>query len=357
MGLSWLTQLFHSLVHLMDSRPLNKPHMLVFAKDVYRGTASSVDNILKDMPSFLQDGLGREFLIVTVKESTRRGRTAYLMVDRMVDGTKKYPDGQDGLLADLAQCRDEADAEAADLSSTNESDVEPNPTIESTTTSSPSTSTNQHSSSHSQLSGAQVKHVTKRDTPYALDRLSIFADKNGIKRELGKVKFDVLMTMDLTRSKNPRPITIESFTHIFQTTSRNTPRYRYIFAQCYWCVYTIWKILEMEMHPHINLHRHHARRCVYSAYPQAVVLGGGSLVDTVKTPEMVKMQWEAERTRRDEEWAALALASRADHCRAEEACRLAEEAEEGLRQAEAQIRELQAKLEASERRAGSARAV
>ncbi|KAK0484191.1 hypothetical protein EDD18DRAFT_1467508 [Armillaria luteobubalina] len=432
MGLSWFTQLFHSLVHfILDPRPLNKSHMLIFSKDVYRGTASSLDNILREMHSFLQDGLGRitvqrveyckcrkakrspwehEFLIVTVKESTNRGRMAYLMVDRLVDDTKQYPGGQDGLLTDLAQRRDEADTEAADPSSTDESNVEPDPTIEPTTTSSPSTSTSWHSPSRLQRSGAKVKRITKGDAPYALDRLSIFADRNSIKKELGKVKFDVLMTMDLTHSQNPRPMTIEVLTHILQTTSRNTPRYHYLFAQCYWFAYTIWKILEMEMHPQINRHTRHARVCVYSAYPKAVILGKGPSVDTARTPETVKMQWDAERAGRDSEWAALALASQADHRRAEEAeearrqtaeegrrqaeeahrraeeaeegrrqaeeahrqtaeegrrqaeeaHRRAEEAEEGRRQAEearrradAQIRELQAKLEASERHAGS----
>ncbi|KAK0207787.1 hypothetical protein IW262DRAFT_1418103 [Armillaria fumosa] len=161
------------------------------------------------------------------------------------------------------------------------------------------------------------------------------------------------MTMDLTRSENSQPVALENFTHIIQTTSRNTPRYHYIFAQCYWFVYTIWKILEMEMHPHIALHHHHARHCVYSAYPKAVILG------RVRTPETVKSQWDAERTRRADEWAGT---STADRRRAEEAeagrrqaeeghCqerRRAEEAEEGRRQADAQIRELQAKLEASE---------
>ncbi|KAK0207789.1 hypothetical protein IW262DRAFT_1418116 [Armillaria fumosa] len=186
------------------------------------------------------------------------------------------------------------------------------------------------------------------------------------------------MTMDLTRSENSQPVALENFTHIIQTTSRNTPRYHYIFAQCYWFVYTIWKILEMEMHPHIALHRHHARHCVYSAYPKAVILGRGPLVDTARTPETVKRQWDAERTRRADEWDALALASQADRRRAEEAeegrrqdrrraeeaeegrCqerRRAEEAEEGRRQADAQIRELQAELEASERRTGSVSAV
>ncbi|KAK0207813.1 hypothetical protein IW262DRAFT_1418164 [Armillaria fumosa] len=162
------------------------------------------------------------------------------------------------------------------------------------------------------------------------------------------------MTMDLTRSENSQPVALENFTHIIQTTSRNTPHYHYIFAQCYWFVYTIWKILEMEMHPHIALHHHHARHCVYSAYPKAVILGRGPLVDTVRTPETVKSQWDAERTRRADDWAALALASQADR-------RRAEEAEAGRcqdrRQADAQIRELQAKLEASERRTGSVSAV
>ncbi|KAK0183739.1 hypothetical protein F5146DRAFT_1228818 [Armillaria mellea] len=372
MGLSWLTQLYHSLVHLiMDLRHPNESHMLVFSKDVYRGTASSLDNILREITSFLQDGLGsilvqqveyckcrstksspweHEFLIVTVKESTRRGRTAYLMVDRLVDDTKEYPDGQDGLLADMAQRRDEADVEAAAPASTDEFDVELEPTVEPTTTSSPLTSTNWHSPSRLQRSGAKVKRITKGDAPYALDRLVIFADKNSIDRELGKTKFDILMTMDLTRSRNSRPTALENLTHILQTTSQNTPRYHYIFAQCYWFAYTIWKILEMEMHPHIDLHHHHARLCVYSAYPKAVVLGRGSSVDTARTPETVKKQWDAERARRDHEWAVLALASRADR-------RRAEEAEEGRLRADAQIRELQAKLEALERRAGSASAV
>ncbi|KAK0197654.1 hypothetical protein F5146DRAFT_1016318 [Armillaria mellea] len=376
MGLSWLTQLYHSLVHLiMDPRHPNESHMLVFSKDVYRGTASSLDNILREITSFLQDGLGsilvrqveyckcrltksspweHEFLIVTVKESTRRGRTAYLMVDRLVDDTKEYPDGQDGLMADMAQCRDEADVEVAAPASTDEFDVELDPTVEPTTTSSPLTSTNWHSPSRLQRSGAKVKRITKGDAPYALDRLVIFADKNSIYRELGKTKFDILMTMDLTHSRNSQPVALENLTHILQTTSQNTPHYHYIFAQCYWFAYTVWKILEMEVAPHIDLHHHHARLCTYSAYPKAVVLGRGSSVDTVRTPEMVKKQWDAERARRDQEWAVLALASQADH-------RRAEEAEEGRRQdrlrADAQIRELQAKLEALERRAGSVSAV
>ncbi|KAK0472338.1 hypothetical protein IW261DRAFT_1508231 [Armillaria novae-zelandiae] len=386
MGLSWLTQLFHSLVHfIMDPRHLNESHMLVFSKDVYRGTASSVDNILREINSFLQYGLGHiivrrveyckcrktksspwehEFLIVTVKESTSRGRTAYLMVDRLVDDTKVYPDGQDGLLADLARHRDESDAEAADPSSTDESDVEPDPTVEPATTSSPSTLTAWRSPSCLQRSGAKVKRITKGNAPYALDRLMIFPDRKGIKGELGKTKFEILMTMDLTRSDNSSPVALEHLTHILQTTSRNTPHYHYIFAQCYWFAYTIWKILEMEMHPHIDVHTRRPRHCVCSAYPKAAVLGRGASVDTARTPETVKMQWDAERTRRDEEWAALALASQSDRHRAEEADRRAEEdrrrAEEDRRraeEAEAQVRELQAKLEASERHAGSASAV
>ncbi|KAK0479355.1 hypothetical protein IW261DRAFT_1480375 [Armillaria novae-zelandiae] len=385
MGLSRLTQLFHSLVHfIMDPRHLNESHMLVFSKDVYRGTASSVDNILREINSFLQYGLGHiivrrveyckcrktksspwehEFLIVTVKESTSRGRTAYLM---------------DGLLADLAQHRDESDAEAEDPSSTDESDVEADPTVEPATTSSPSKLTAWHSPSRLQRSGAKVKRITKGNAPYALDRLMIFPDRKGIKRELGKTKFEILMTMDLTRSDNSSPVALEHLTHILQTTSRNTPHYHYIFAQCYWFAYTIWKILEMEMHPHIDVHTRRPRHCVCSAYPKAAVLGRGASVDTARTPETVKMQWDAERTRRDEEWAALALASQSDrhraeeahrraeeahrraeeaHRRAEEAHRQAEEAHRRAEEAEAQVRELQAKLEASERHAGSASAV
>ncbi|KAK0474566.1 hypothetical protein IW261DRAFT_1649428 [Armillaria novae-zelandiae] len=245
--------------------------------------------------------------------------------------------------------------EAADPSSTNESNVEPDPTIEPVTTSSPSMSTAWHSPSHLQCSGTKVK--------------------KGIERELGKTKFEILMTMDLTHSNNSSPVALEHLTHILQTTSQNTPHYHYIFAQCYWFTYTIWKILEMEMCPHIDIHTHHPHHCVCSAYPKAAVLGRGASVDTVRTPETVKMQWDAERTRRDEEWAALALASQSDrhraeedHHRAEEADRRAEEAhhrgeearrqaEEGRHQAEAQIRELQAKLEALEHHAGSVSAV
>ncbi|KAK0479339.1 hypothetical protein IW261DRAFT_1480318 [Armillaria novae-zelandiae] len=340
MGLSRLTQLFHSLVHfIMDPRHLNESHMLVFSKDVYRGTASSVDNILREINSFLQYGLGHiivrrveyckcrktksspwehEFLIVTVKESTE-------------------------------SIRDESDAEAADTS--------PDPTVEPATTSSPSKLTAWHSPSRLQRSGAKVKRITKGNAPYALDRLMIFPDRKGIKRELGKTKFEILMTMDLTRSDNSSPVALEHLTHILQTTSRNTPHYHYIFAQCYWFAYTIWKILEMEMHPHIDVHTRRPRHCVCSAYPKAAVLGRGASVDTARTPETVKMQWDAERTRRDEEWAALALASQSDRHRAEEADRRAEEDCRRAEEAEAQVRELQAKLEASERHAGSGSAV
>ncbi|SJL03274.1 uncharacterized protein ARMOST_06626 [Armillaria ostoyae] len=233
------------------------------------------------------------------------------------------------------------------------------------------------SPSRIQSSAAKIKRSTKGDPPGALDRLIILPPNSNlatIAKELGDCLFDTLMTMDLTQSQIK--VTLERFTHLLRTTSRNTPQYHFIFAQCYWYAYTIWRVLEMETQLHIEPRIGQAeRQCSYSGYGKSVVLGKGKFVNMVRSPETIKAQWEAEMPAEDKEWTEKKRALHEEARRkaegrhkAEEHCRLEAEGchreAEGRRQAEAALHESQAyvhelerRLEASERPAHSVNAV
>ncbi|SJL03276.1 uncharacterized protein ARMOST_06628 [Armillaria ostoyae] len=345
----WLAQLFHTLLRFI--MPRDDPEMRVFSKATDPTNASLLLGSLKENLPFLKDGLGNiivtqveyckcrkgsawehEFLVVTLKELARAGRTALLLVDRLMDDTKEYAGGQDGLLADVAKHQSEGiikeTTDSTDSNSVAESESIALPAAQQWA-----------SPSRIQSSAAKIKRISKGDPPNALDRLIILRNKRAIAKELGNCPADVLMTMDLTRSQIK--VTLERFTHLLRTTSRNTPQYHYIFAQCYWYAYTIWKVLEMETQP--------------------VVLGKGEFVNMVRSPETIKAQWEAERPTEDEEWAKKKQALHEDARREAKARREAEEgrreAEEGRRQAETRVRELQRRVESLERSAPSAIAV
>ncbi len=228
---------------------------------------------------------------MTLKESVGAKRRALLLVDRLMDDTKEYAGGQDGLLADIDKHQsEEIIEEATDLTDSNS-------VAESEPISLPQWAT----SSPFQSSGAKLKRISKGDPPNALDRLIILPNKNAIAKELGNCPFDTLMTMDLTQSQIK--VTLERFTHLLRTTSRNTPQYHYIFAQCYWYAYTIWRILEMETQIQPRFEPHAERQCSYSGYGKNVVLGKGKFVNMVRSPETIKAQWEAEGPAEDKDWA------------------------------------------------------
>lgn len=299
---------------------------------------------------FSQDNPGEhEFLLVTLKESGGARRTAFLLVDRLNDDTKKYR-GEDELRADLAKHQEEemngieeTDPNSSSSSSTSESSTAPPPTW--------------HTPSRTHRSIAKVKIATKGDPPDALDRLIILPNKRDV-----AAHFDVLMTMDLTQSQR---VTLERFVHLLRTTSRNTPQYHLIFAQCYWYAYTIWRVLEIATLPRVYTHSPELakRQCSHrlTGYGNRLVVGKGKSVNTARSPETVKTQWESEQATEDEEWAELKRALHAPEVAAEDRCR---EAEEGRRQAEiarqdaeTRARELERRLEVLERSNRSTSAV
>ncbi|KAK0440902.1 uncharacterized protein EV420DRAFT_1650268 [Desarmillaria tabescens] len=338
---AWVTQLFHSLLHFIMQPQHPNGEMRVFSKARDATNASSLLNSLKENLPFLRHGLGNiiitkvkyckchlckgspwehEFLVVTLEELVGAKQTAYLMVDCLVDDTKEYAGGEDKLLADIAMINMDS---ATDPNSTASlSPAESGPEPESVMTASSPTVQQWYTLNHLQCSGAKVKRITKGDPPDTLDRLIILPDKCAISNELGKCKFDILMMMDLPKD---RSIALECFAHLLRTISRNTPQYHYVFTQCYWYAFTIWRVLELETQPRICKTEHAGRQCVYSRYGKKLVLGRGSLVNARRAPEMIRAQWKVERIMEDEEWAEQKKAFR------EEVHREVAEAEEGRR--------------------------
>ncbi|PBK98918.1 hypothetical protein ARMGADRAFT_1007559 [Armillaria gallica] len=375
MPFQWLTRPFYALLHfIMQKDDPEMSVMLVFSKATDVTRASSLLVSLKENHHFLEDGLGNivvaqveyckcrkgsawehEFLVVTLKESVGAKRTAWLLVDRLMDDTKEYAGGQDELLADIAKHQREEiiDIEATDSNSSAEPESRALPAAQQWGT-----------RSRIQRSGAKLKGIKRGSPPDALDELIILPNRNAIARALGNCPFDVLMTMDLTQSQIK--ITLERFAHLLQTTSKNTPQYHFIFAQCYWYAYTIWRILELETQPRTRRSEQADRQCSYSGGLGRLVLGKGKFVNIARSPETVKAQWEAERPAVDQEWADRRQALHEDARR--EARREAEqglrEAEEGLRReaegrriAEDRVLELERELERYKRPAPSAIAV
>ncbi|SJL10989.1 uncharacterized protein ARMOST_14386 [Armillaria ostoyae] len=353
MPFQWLTQLFHTLRRfIMQSR--GDPEMRVFSKVKEVTNASSLLISLKENLPFLKDGLGNiivtkieyckcrhtkgspwehEFLFVTLDEAVGARRSAFLMAERLMDDAEEYTGAQDGQLADIARHQNE------EMNGTEGTDSNPSTSLStqsSKTTSLPRLPGTLKGSAPSYIhSSAMVKNLTKGDPPDALDRLVIFPNKEAFAREMENYPFDVLMIMDLTQSQFEK-VTLERFAHLLRTTSRNTPQYHFIFSQCYWYAYTIWRVLEIEMQPHIDRKAEAERQCSYS---RRLVLGKGKSVDAVRSPETIKAQWEAGRPAEDQEWA--------------EKKRALHEDAEGRRKAEARVRELERELE-SQRSARSA---
>ncbi|SJL17803.1 uncharacterized protein ARMOST_21365 [Armillaria ostoyae] len=308
---------------------------------------------------FSEDSLGEhEFLLVTLKESAGARRTAFLVVDRLNDDTKKYR-GDDELRAalDKHQSEEMNGIEETDSNSSSSSSTESSTT--------PATPT-WHTTSRAHRSIAKVKTATAGDPPDALDRLIIFPNRRDVAAHW---QFDVLMTMDLTQSQR---VTLEHFAHLLRTTSRNTPQYHLIFAQCYWYAYTIWRVLEMATQPRVYPHSLELakRQCSHrlTGYGNRLVLGKGKSVNAVRSPETVKAQWESEKATEDEEWAELKRALHAPELAAEDRRREAEEgrreaevarrqAEVARQDAETRVRELERRLEGFERPNRSANAV
>ncbi|KAK0197686.1 hypothetical protein F5146DRAFT_1130547 [Armillaria mellea] len=335
----------------------NDPEMRVFSKITPEVTsASSLLNSLKENLPFLKDGFGNvivtkieyckckkawehEFLLVTLKESVGARRTALLLVDWRIDDTKEYTGGQDELLADIIKHQGEETADTAtDSNSSAESESGALPAAQQC-----------DAPSGVQRSGAKLKSISKRGPPNALDELVILPNRNAVAGQLGNHSFNVLMTMDLTHSHNK--ITLERFAHLLRTASRNTPQYHFIFAQCYWYAYTIWRVLELETSPRIHKFDRSGRHCSYSGGIGRLVLGKGKFVSIARAPETVKAQWEAERSAEDQEWAERREAL---HEEVRHEAQARREAEEGRREAEERVRELQRRLESFELAARSA---
>ncbi|KAK0203176.1 hypothetical protein DFS33DRAFT_1385527 [Desarmillaria ectypa] len=349
--------------------PRRSDEMRVFSRTKDVTNASSLLSSLKENYHFLDHGLGNivitqveyckchfsqdspgehEFLLVTLKESVGARRPAYLMVDRLHDDTKKYR-GEDELRADLArhQAQEMTGMEGIDSNSSASSSTESSTTAPFLRALSAPPTWETPSRAHRSI--AKVKITTKGDPPDALDRLIILPKRGDVVAYGGE--FDVLMTMDLTHSQN---VTLERFAHLLRTTSRNTPQYHLIFAQCYWYAYTIWRVLEMATQPQVHVYDSELakRQCSHrlTGYGNRLVLGRGKSVNAVRSPETIKAQWETDKVMEDQEWIELKQALHAP----EEARR---EAESALRQAEARVRELEKRLESFQRPTGSANAV
>ncbi|KAK0207658.1 hypothetical protein IW262DRAFT_523498 [Armillaria fumosa] len=303
MSFQWLTQLFHTVCRFI--MPQDGPEMRVFSNTTDITKASSLLRSLKENYPFFKDGLGNiivikieyykcrkgiawehEFLLVTLKEPFGAQRTALLLVDWMMDDTKEYAGGQDELLADIAKHQKEEIIDmATDSNSSTESESGALPAAQQWDT-----------PSRIQCSSTKLK---KGGPPDALDELIILPNRNAIPRVLGNCPFDILMTMDLTQSQIK--ITLERFAHLLQTTSRNIPQYHFIFAQCYWYAYTVWRVLELEMQPRIRRSKQGDHQCSYSGGIGHLVLGKGEFLHAARAPETVKVQWEAERSTEDQE--------------------------------------------------------
>ncbi|KAK0497449.1 hypothetical protein EDD18DRAFT_1162257 [Armillaria luteobubalina] len=308
MPFPWITQLFHTLRRFLMSQ--DNPEMFIFSRTTDVTSASRLLRALKENYPFLKDGFGNiiviqieyckcskgsawehEFLLVTLKESVGARRSALLLVDRRMDDTKEYAGGQDELLADMVKHQREEIIDTA---------TDPNSSAESESESGALPAAQQWDApSGIQCSGAKLKSISKGGAPNALDELIILPNRNAIAGELGNHPFEVLMTMDLTRSQ----LTLERFIHLLRTTSRNTPQYHFIFAQCYWYAYTIWRVLELETQPRIRRSKRADHQCTYSGGIGRLVLGKGKFVNIARAPETVKAQWEVERFSEDKEWA------------------------------------------------------
>ncbi|KAK0189295.1 hypothetical protein F5146DRAFT_1058794 [Armillaria mellea] len=267
MPFQWLVRPLYVLLRFI--MPRDNPEMRVFSKTTDVTNASLLLSSLKENLPFLKDGLGNiivtqveyckcrkgsawehEFLLVTLKESVGAERTALLLVDRLMDDTKEYTGGQDGLLADIAKHQSEEIIEEATDSTDSKLIAEPEsralPAEQQWAT-----------QSHIQRTGAKFKRISKGDPPNALDRLIILRNRSAIAKELGRnCQFDILMTMDLTQSQIK--VTLERFSHLLRTTSRNTPQ-----VPLHFCAV----ILEIEARPHEKGGSGERRICKYSKVP------------------------------------------------------------------------------------------
>ncbi|KAK0460657.1 uncharacterized protein EV420DRAFT_222411 [Desarmillaria tabescens] len=323
--------------------------LCIFLQEHTQGATSAtlLLNVLKNHAAFLGQGIRKihlegveyrkcrsrlehEYLIATVKESSGDGRRGYFLVDRSLNN----PTG--------------SDTASAWGSITSSLTTPPPPAA--------APSNQWETSNHIHRAGAKLKRVTKWDPPDALDRLVILRNIGEALNVQGQCAYDVLMTMDLRQA--PRRVTLEHFLLLVQTTSRNTPLYHLIFSQCYWFAYTIWKVLELETGAPVAQTRHAERQGTHSSLGKKLAVGRGNGVNESRTPEMIKLQWEAEKVDADQEWDALRQALRAPELariKAEEALQQERAARQQDRatlqqeraarmQAEAKVNELQATL-------------
>ncbi|PBK98945.1 hypothetical protein ARMGADRAFT_1160737 [Armillaria gallica] len=184
----WLSQLVHSILRFIILPQRRSDAMRAFSRVKDITNTLSLLSSLKENHPFLDHGLGNilvtkveyyrcpfsedslgehEFLLVTLKESGGARRTAFLVVDRLNDDTKKYR-GEDELRAALTKHQSEEmnGIEEADSNSSSSSSTE-SPTTPATPT------WDTPSCAHRSI--AKVKEIaTKGDTLDALDRLIIF---------------------------------------------------------------------------------------------------------------------------------------------------------------------------------------
>ncbi|KAK0460659.1 uncharacterized protein EV420DRAFT_1641199 [Desarmillaria tabescens] len=278
--------------------------MCIFTQELQRGATSStlLLSALKNRNDFLLLGLGNihverveyrksqlpgsslehEYLVVTVKESLGAERRGYLLVDRLND------DSQAG--------SDPADVQDIDLTSA--------PTSSSTSlTAAPPNQWEITNRIH--RAGAEIKRFSKWDPPDALDRIVILRNITEALDVQGQCTYNVLMTMDLHLTQ--RRVTLEHFLLLVRTTSRNVPPD----SQCYWFAYTVWTVLELETGAPVERTRHAERQGTHSSLGKKLAVGRGNGVNESRTPEMIQLQWEAEKVDADQEWDALQQALRA----------------------------------------------
>ncbi|KAK0467926.1 uncharacterized protein EV420DRAFT_1635194 [Desarmillaria tabescens] len=132
----------------------------------------------------------------------------------------------------------------------------------------------------------------------AVHRVTILRNKN-IGLEV-QGESDLLMRMNLKRSRNGKVVYLEELLALVKTMSDNIlgSESDVIFPWCFWFVSTIWKVLEMETEPEIT-----------NYYDSAGQSCGNILARTfrpedsisAKTPETIKLEWEQLKVAVDED--------------------------------------------------------
>ncbi|KAK0469001.1 uncharacterized protein EV420DRAFT_1756845 [Desarmillaria tabescens] len=299
---------------------LDSADMGIFIEEPRRGAscATLLLKTLKTRYDFLLRGLGNihvecveyrksnslfedsehEYLVVTVKESSRFMRTGFLLVDRLDDdppfSDTSAPSYFGSILSSITQWVWSL------LLTVLYFFIGPVPWLfaPSSTTSPPPTAT----------SSRPHRRRKKWDPIDTRERLVVLRNIEDALDVQGQCAYDVLMTMDLRQA--PRQVTFEDFLLLVRTTSRNAPLHN----QCFWLAYTIWKVLALETGAPVERTRRAVRQGKHSSWlwlSGKHSFDGDNEVNGVSTPETIKLQWEVAKVFANQEWAASLQALRA----------------------------------------------